>query len=52
MLSRIQNFIEAGDQKIYDIQLRCNKLSDIFNRYDIAQSELELSDDADHTGDR
>ena len=52
MLSRIQNFIEAGDQKINDIQERCNKLPDIFNRYDIAQSELELSDDTDHTGDR
>ena len=32
--------------------MRCNKLPDIFNRYDIAQSELELSDDTDHTGDR
>jgi len=52
MLSRIQNFIEAGDQKINDIQVICNKLPDIFNRYDIAQSELELSDDTDHTGDR
>jgi len=52
MLSRILNFIEAGDQKINDIQVRCNKLPDIFNRYDIAQSELELSDDTDHTGDR
>ena len=52
MLSRIQNFTEAGDQKINDIQVRCNKLPDIFNRYDIAQSELELSDDTDQTGDR
>ena len=52
MLSRIQNFIEADDQKINDIEVRCNKLPDIFNRYDIAQSELELSDDTDHTGDR
>jgi len=32
--------------------VRCNKLPDIFNRYDIAQSELELSEDTDHTGDR
>jgi len=52
MLSNIQNFIEAGDQKINDIQVRCNKLPNIFNRYDIAQSELEFSDDTDHTGDR
>jgi len=49
MLSRIQNFIEAGDQKINDNQVRCNKLPDIFNIYDIAQNELELSDDTDHT---
>jgi hypothetical protein len=52
MLSRIQNFIETGDQKLNDIQVRFNKLPDIFNRYDTAQSELELSDDADHSGDR
>jgi len=52
MLSCIQNFIEVGDQKINEIQVRFNKLPDIFNRYDVAQSELELSDDTDHTGDR
>jgi hypothetical protein len=52
MLSRIQNFIEAGDQKLNDIQVRSNKLPDIFNRYDTAQSKLELSDDTDHSGDR
>jgi len=27
-------------------------LPDIFNRYDTAQSELELSDDTDHSSDR
>ena len=51
MLSRILNFIEVSDQKINEIQVRFNKLSDIFNRYDIAQCELELLDDTDHTGD-
>jgi len=45
MLSHIQNFIEVGDQKINEIQVRSNKLTDIFNRYDAAQSELEISDD-------
>jgi hypothetical protein len=30
--SRIQNFIAAGDQKRNDIQVRFNKLADIFNR--------------------
>ena len=47
MLSHIQNFIEAGDQNINDIQVRFNKLPDIFNRYDTAQGALELSDDTD-----
>jgi hypothetical protein len=52
MLSRIQNFIDVGDKKINKIQVRYSKLVDIFNRYDIAQSELEISDDADHISDR
>jgi hypothetical protein len=51
-LSRIQNFIEVGDHKINEIQVRFNKLPDIFNRHDTAQSELELSDNIDHSGDR
>jgi hypothetical protein len=52
MLTRIQHYIEAGEHKINEIQVRFDKLSDIFNRYDTAQSELELSDDTDHSGDR
>ena len=52
MLTRIQHIIEAGEHKLNEIQVRFNKLSDIFNRYDTAQSELELLDDSDHLGDR
>jgi len=52
MLSRMQDFIEVGDHKINEIQVMFNKLPDIFKRYDTAQSELELSDDTDHSGDR
>jgi hypothetical protein len=52
MLSRIQSFINAGEQNLSDIQVRFNKLLDIFNRYDIAQGELEFSDDPDHSCDR
>jgi len=52
MLSRIQNLIGSGNQKINEIQVRFNKLPYIFNRYDTAQSELELSDETDHSGDR
>jgi hypothetical protein len=51
MLTRIQHFNEAGEHKIHEIQVRFDKLSDIFSRYDTAQSELELSD-TDHSGDR
>jgi hypothetical protein len=51
MLSRIRGFINAGEQKLNDIQVRFNKLLDIFNRYYLAQGELKLSDDTDHFGD-
>ena len=52
MLSRIQNFIELGDHKVNEIQVRSDDLQGIFNRYDTAQNELELSEDTDHSGDR
>jgi len=50
MLKRILHFIEAGEHKLNEIQVRFDKLSHIFNRYDTAQSDLELSDDTDHSG--
>jgi hypothetical protein len=50
--NRIQNFIETGDHKLNAIQVRFDELPSIFNRYGTAQSELELSDDTDHFGDR
>jgi hypothetical protein len=52
MLSRIQKFMDTGECKINDLQVRFNKLPDIFNRYDVAQSELELSDDMEQFNDR
>jgi hypothetical protein len=52
MLSCIQTFIEAADQKLNEIQVTLNKPSDIFNKYGMAQSELKLSDDADRSCDR
>jgi len=51
-LTRIQHYIEAGEHKINEVQVRFNKLSDIFNRYDTAQSEMKLLDETDHSGDR
>jgi hypothetical protein len=52
MLTRIQNSIQAGDPKLNEIQVRFDELPSTSNRYDTAQSELELSEDADHFGDR
>ena len=51
-LSRMQTFIEPGDRKVNEIQVRFDDLQSIFNRYDTAQNELELSDDTDHFADR
>jgi hypothetical protein len=32
--------------------VKFHDLQDIFNRFDTAQGELELSEDADHSGER
>jgi len=50
MLSNIHNIIGIGEKS--ESLVRFNKLPDIFNNYDIAQSELEISDDTDRTGCR
>jgi hypothetical protein len=46
----MQTYFETGDHKLNEIQVRFDDLPAIFNRFYIAQSELELSDDADHSG--
>jgi len=51
-LTRMQTFIESGDRKINEIQVRFDDLQGIFDRCNTAQNELELSDDTDHFGDR
>jgi len=51
-LTRMQTFIETGDRKVNEIQVRFDDLQGIFDRYDTAQNELELSDDTDYFGDR
>jgi len=48
-LTRMQTFIETGDRKLNDIQVRFEELPNIFNKFEAAQSELELSDDTDHS---
>jgi hypothetical protein len=51
-LTRMQTFIETGGCKLNDIQVRFEELPNIFNKFDRAQSELELSDDVDQSGER
>ena len=51
-VTRMQTFVETGDRKVNEIQVRFDDLQGIFYRYDTAQIELELSDDSDHPIDR
>jgi len=51
-LTRMQTFIETGDRKLNDMQVRSEELSNIYNKFEIAQSELELCDDIYHSADR
>ena len=51
-LSRMQTFTELGERKVNEIQVRFDDLQGIFNRYDMAQNELELLDDMDHFDDQ
>jgi hypothetical protein len=48
----MQTFIETGDRKLNDIQVRFDELTNIFNKFETAQSELQLSEDTDHSVDR
>jgi len=47
--THMQTFIETGDGKLNDIQVRFEELPNIFNKFEAAQSELEQSDDIDHS---
>ena len=47
-----QTFIATGDRKLNDIQVRFDELPNIFDKFECAQSELELSDEADYSVDR
>ena len=51
-ITRMQTFIERGDRKLNDIQVRFDELPNIYNKFETAQSELELSDDPDYSLDR
>jgi len=40
-LTRMQSFIETGDRKLNDNQVRSDELPKIYNKFETAQSELE-----------
>jgi len=48
----MQSFIDTGERKLYDIQVRFDELLNIYNKFEMAQCELELSDDTDYSLDR
>jgi len=51
-LTRLQNFLEAGDLKVNEIKVSLDKLPSIFNKYESAQDELECLDEADYSLER
>jgi len=51
-LTRMQTFIETGHRKLNEMQVRFEELSNIYNKFETAQSDLELFDGADHSDDR
>jgi hypothetical protein len=51
-LTQMQTYTETGFRKLNKTQVRLDDLPVIFNKFEGAQSELELSDDTDHSGDR
>jgi len=51
-LTRLQNFLEAGNFKFNEIKVRLDKLPSILNKYESAQDELECLDEAVYSLDR
>ena len=47
-LTRLQNYISAGEYTLIDLQLRFDDLPTLFSEFKSAQTELEELDDADH----
>ena len=50
-LTRLQNFIEAGDVKVNEIKVRPDKLPRILNKFESAQDEQEYLDETECTLD-
>ena len=50
-LTCLQNFIEVGECKLHDLQVRYEELPNILCKFETAQNELEVTDDGDYSLD-
>jgi len=48
----MHTFINTGERKLNELQVRYDELPKIYNKFETAQSELELSDDNDFSEER
>jgi len=48
----MHTYIDTGESKLNDIQVRYDELPKIYNKFEAAQRELELPDDNDYSLDR
>jgi hypothetical protein len=51
-LTCLQTYITKDERKIHDLRIRYEELPDILTKFEAAQTQLELEDDADHFPDR
>jgi len=51
-LTRMQSSIDTGESKLNDLQARFDELPNIYNKFETAQCELQLSDDTGYSLDR
>jgi hypothetical protein len=47
-LTHIQKYIDSGECKLNQLQVRFDELPSIVLKFEAAQNELEMSDDSDH----
>jgi len=51
-LRSMQTLIQTADRNLNDIQVRFDELPNIYNKFETAQSELDLTDDTLYSVDR
>jgi hypothetical protein len=51
-LTRMQRYLETGEHKLNQLQVRYEELPNILSKFEAVQTELESSEDFDHSADR